>query len=120
MAGAEIGSAFIPVSDPERAAEWYERVLGLSTREISPWAAQLQGSDPDRTSLTLMGPRSGVAAKPGLAFATCNFVVDDLPATRGRLERAGHSPSPVDGSADVCLFFTMSDPDGNVLLIVDR
>ena len=55
-----------------------------------------------------------------MPFATCSYLVDDLDAARRRLEAAGAAPSPVDGSPEVCLFVTARDPDGNVLLVVDR
>lgn len=114
-----VGTAFVPVRDPAAAADWYAAALGLGIREVTAWSAQLHGGD-DRTVLTLMGPASGIRAEPGLPFATCTYLVDDLEAARGRLEAAGAAPSAVDGSPEVCLFVTARDPDGNVLLVVDR
>jgi predicted enzyme related to lactoylglutathione lyase len=114
-----VGTAFVPVREPAAAADWYAAALGLGIREVTAWSAQLQGGD-DRTVLTLMGPASGIRAEPGLPFATCSHLVDDLAAARGRLEAAGAAPSPVDGSPEVCRFVTARDPDGNVLLVVDR
>lgn len=114
-----VGTAFVPVRDPAAAADWYAAALGLEIGEVTAWSAQLGGGD-HRTVLTLMGPASGIRAEPGLSFATCNYVVEDLDSARERLAAAGASPSPVAGSADVCLFVTARDPDGNVLLVVDR
>lgn len=114
-----VGTAFIPVSDPETAARWYEAELGFSVRSTDEYAAVLEGVA-GAGAVTLMGPRSGISAQPGLPWATCNFVVEDLDAARARLDAAGWAPSAVDGAADVCLFFTVRDPDGNTLLVVDR
>ena len=36
------------------------------------------------------------------------------------LEAADCTTTEVEGDAAVCLFFTVRDPDGNVLLITDR
>ena len=44
MAGStKVGTAFIPVSDPQASARWYEGALGLRTKDANPWAAQLRG-----------------------------------------------------------------------------
>lgn len=115
-----VGTAFVPVRDPAAAADWYAAALGLGIGEVTAWSAQLHGGDDHRTVLTLMGPASGIRAEPGLSFATCNYVVDDLDSARERLAAAGATPSAVAGSADVCRFVTARDPDGNVLLVVDR
>ena len=115
-----VGTAFLPVRDPDAAAPWYEKALGLVATEVNQWSAQLRDPGAGSTALTLMGPQSGIRAEPGLPFATCNFVTDDLEGLRGRLDAEGLAPSPVDGSPDMCLFFTVNDPDGNVLLVVDR
>ena len=114
----KLGTAFIPVRDPGAASDWYEQALGLRSRDVNDFAAVLEADG--QAVLTLMGPRSGIAADPGLDWATCNFVVDDLHATRDRLDAGGHVPSAVDGAPEVCLFFTVRDPDGNTLLVVDR
>jgi len=70
--------------------------------------------------LALTGPASGIRAEPGPSFTTFAYLVDDLAAARGRLEEAGAAPSPVAGSRELCLFVTARDPDGNVLVVVDR
>ena len=115
-----VGTAFVPVRDPAAAADWYAAALGLEIGEVTARSAQLHGGGDERTVLSLMGPASGIRAEPGLSFATCNYVVDDLDSARERLAAAGATPSAVGGSADVCLFVTARDPDGNVLLVADR
>ncbi|MGN6636296.1 MAG: VOC family protein [Oryzihumus sp.] len=115
-----VGTAFLPVHDPEAAAPWYAKVLGLVATDVNQWSAQLRSPGAGSTALTLMGPLSGIKAEPGLPFATCNFVVDDLEDLHDRLDAEGLAPSPVNGWPEMCLFFTVNDPDGNLLLVVDR
>ncbi|HWK93259.1 MAG TPA: VOC family protein [Luteimicrobium sp.] len=114
---ARVGTAFVPVSDPERSADWYAAAFGLRVAEVSPWAANLEAAG--GTTLTLMGPASGMTS-PGLGFATHNLVVGDLDATRERFAAEGRGPGTVEGDPAVCRFFTLQDPDGNVVLVCDR
>jgi hypothetical protein len=67
-----------------------------------------------------MAPASGTKATPGLAWATCNFAVDDIERARAELQELGCEPSPIDGSLEVGRYFTVQDPDRNTLLITDR
>ncbi|WP_307073356.1 VOC family protein [Arthrobacter pascens] len=119
MSSAMITTAFIPVSDPSVAARWYSQILGLDILALDNWSAVL-GDGAGSTSLTLLGPESGIKATPGLKWATCNFLVQNLAGKRAELERQGIPVGAVEGSADVCLFFTLADPDGNTLLLTDR
>ena len=48
------------------------------------------------------------------------FPVEDLTGMRDSLLRNGHAVSVVEGDPDTCLFFTVRDLDGNVLLLTDR
>jgi predicted enzyme related to lactoylglutathione lyase len=116
---ARVGTAFVPVTDPATAADWYAAAFGLTVRTSTAWSALLDGPA-GSASLTLMGPASGIRAQPGLPFATHNLVVDDVDAARERLVAAGLTPSGIDGDPAVCRFFTTTDPDGNVLLVCDR
>ncbi|MDJ0455739.1 VOC family protein [Arthrobacter sp. NQ7] len=118
MTGTAITTAFIPVRNPQAAAAWYSRVLGLSIAEAGSFSAVLTGGG--TASVTLMGPDSGIQASPGLRWATCNFRVVDLAGTHARLEDSGVPVGSIAGAPDVCLFFTTQDPDGNTLLLTDR
>jgi len=114
---ARVGTAFVPVSDPAAAAHWYADAFGLRAVDTSPWAATLEAAG--GTTLTLMGPQSGMTS-PGLGFATHNLVVADVEATRERFVADGRNPGEIEGDAAVCRFFTLQDPDGNVVLVCDR
>lgn len=119
MASAAITTAFIPVNDPPAAARWYSETLGLDIQASNAFSAVL-GSGTGGPSLTLLGPESGIRAAPGLRWATCNFMVDNLAGKHAELERQGMRVGAVEGSPDVCLFFTFEDDDGNTLLLTDR
>lgn len=112
-----IRSAFIPVHDVRSATAWYAEAVHLPVIRVDEWAAQLGEAT---TSVTLMGPASGIRASPGLPFATCSFLVSDIRQAHREAEDRGLAPSPIDGDPDVCLFYTLHDPDQNVLLFVDR
>jgi catechol 2,3-dioxygenase-like lactoylglutathione lyase family enzyme len=121
MHSVQITTAFIPVADPAASARWYNRVLGFQIRSVEEWSAVLHpGEGVASPSLTLLGPASGIQAKPGLAWATCNFLVADLDQARSELEGHGCKPGAVEGAPEICLFFHIQDPDGNMLLITDR
>jgi hypothetical protein len=114
----KIGTAFLPVSDTAAASTWFRKAFDLTEHSVDPWAAVLV--DTKGTKLTLLGPASGVQAKPGLPWASHNLVVEDVLETHARMVDDGYATTNVTGDPDVCLFFSMRDPDGNVLLICDR
>ncbi len=113
MRVSSIGSSFVPVHHPPTAAAWYADRFGVDIESSSDATAVLRVGG---HRVTLMGPASGILAGPGLPWATCSFLVEDLEAARSRFEDA----SAMGGDPAVCLFFTAHDPDGNVVLVVDR
>ncbi|WP_460666139.1 VOC family protein [Kribbella swartbergensis] len=114
----KITTAFIPVAVPADSADWYSRTLGLRVEEVNEWSAVLRPGDGAKSmAVTLLGPTTGIQAKPGLDWATCNFAVADLDQVRADLHDQGHEPSPIEGTPDTVRFFTLRDPDANTLLI---
>lgn len=114
----KIGSVFLPVKDPATASAWFHHAFDLKEHSLDPWAAVLLDTEGNR--LTLLGPVSGIQAQPGLPWATHSLVVDDLDARHARMLDEGRAVTNVTGDPQVCRFFSMRDPDGNVLLICDR
>lgn len=112
-----IASAFVPVHDPVAAADWYREHLGLTVESASSFSAVL--TDGSRR-VTLMGPRSGIAATPGLPWASASYRVDDVARRAAALRERGLEVTDVAGDASVCLFITTRDLDDNVVLVVDR
>jgi predicted enzyme related to lactoylglutathione lyase len=101
----------VPVSDVERAAAFYEHVLGIPLLFTFPGTAFF---DADGTRLYLAKPTD--ADFDGRA--TCYFRVDDVGATLDRLEAAGANvrerPEIVFGTAEYDLWLAfVQDPDGN-------
>lgn len=119
MSSIAVTTAFIPVHNPAAAALWYSEMLDLEILTTNNSSAVL-GPTAGTTSITLLGPDSGIKVRPGLEWATCNFLVEDLYEKRATLQRLGVQTSELEGSADVCLYFTLQDPDGNTLLLTDR
>ena len=106
-----ITQILVPVSDVDRAAEFYERVLGLPLLFRYPGTAFF---DADGVRLYLARP-----TEPGYdGVATLYFRVDDVTATLQLLESRGATvrerPEIVhrDPEYDLWLAF-VSDPDGN-------
>ncbi|MGV9596774.1 VOC family protein [Streptosporangium sandarakinum] len=120
MATARIGTAFIPVTDVKESACWYSDMFGFQIGSVDEWSAVLSSETEGGASLTLLGPASGIQVSPGLSWATCNLVVDDLPQTHLLLRRHGCETGEIAGSPDVCVFFTTRDPDGNTVLVCDQ
>jgi hypothetical protein len=114
----KIGTAFLPVNDTATASAWFQKAFDLAQVSADEWAAVLV--DDAGTKLTLLGPTSGVQARPGLPWATHNLVVEDVFASHTQMLDQGYAVTNVAGDPGVCLFYSMRDPDGNVLLICDR
>lgn len=101
----------VPVSDVERAAEFYERVLGLPLLFKYPGTAFF---DADGVRLYLAQPTQADFG----GRATIYFRVDDVSGTFERLEAAGATirerPEIAhrDEAYDLWLAF-VKDPDGN-------
>lgn len=119
MPSTAVTTAFIPVHNPTAAALWYSEMLDLEILTTNDSSAVLRPAA-GTTSITLLGPDSGIKVRPGLEWATCNFLVEDLHKERAALQRLGIRTSEFEGSAEVCLYFTLQDPDGNTLLVTDR
>ena len=114
----KIGTVFLPVRDPAAASVWFQKSFDLTEYAVDDWAAVLV--DSAGIKLTLLGPTSGVPATPGLPWATHNLVVEDVFATHARMADEGYAVTNVTGDPAICSYFSMRDPDGNVLLICDR
>ena len=118
MHPVRITTAFIPVASPADSADWYSRALGLRVELVNDWSAVLRsGESIESTALTLLGPTTGIQAKPGLDWATCNFAVADLDQVRADLQGQGYEPSAIEGTPETVRFFTLRDPDKNTLLM---
>ena len=108
----EIGAVFVPVSDIVAARDWYCRLLGLVPGEVLFGHLYLlpmrDGSGLALDSKGYAGPHDG---KP-----IFHFNASDMPAARRHaLSVGGGEVSDItDG-----VFFTLKDPDGNLLMVAN-
>lgn len=111
MQPVKITTAFIPVANPGDSADWYSRTLGLRVDVVNEWSAVLRsGEGTESTALTLLGPSTGIQAKPGLDWATCSFAVADLDQVRADLLGQGYEPSAIEGSPETVRFSRFGIP----------
>lgn len=109
----EIGAVFVPVSDIERARDWYRALLGLPAGgeilfghlHVIPMR---EGSGLVLDSRDFRGPHD---RKPVFHFNSSK-----IEAARAHAVASGASETSAvtDG-----VFFTFKDPDGNFLMVAD-
>jgi catechol 2,3-dioxygenase-like lactoylglutathione lyase family enzyme len=115
-----VGTVGIPVTDQERALEFYRDTLGFEVRrdgEFAPGMRWLEVAPPGAaTSVALTPP--GMGAQPGvdtgIRFSTKDAEADHASLTAkgvdaGEILRFGEGVPPM---------FTFQDPDGNTLYVV--
>jgi catechol 2,3-dioxygenase-like lactoylglutathione lyase family enzyme len=120
---SQLGRVIIPVSDQDRALEFYVGKLGFEKRadipfgegdrwlEVAPQSAA--------TGIALMPPRPG--ASPGSDQTCIALTTDDLDAAYGALREEGVDvDDPMGGEGPVPRMFFLRDLDGNNLLVVEE
>jgi len=120
---AQIGRVIIPVSDQDRALEFYVEKLGFETRADTPFGEGDRWLEVAPTGSTaaiaLMPPRPG--ASPGNDQACIVFTTDDLDADHATLREQGvEVEDPIGGEGPVPRMFFFHDLDGNNLLAVEE
>jgi catechol 2,3-dioxygenase-like lactoylglutathione lyase family enzyme len=119
----EVGRVIIPVSDQDKALEFYTETLGFEKRADIPF-----GED-DRwlevapagsgAAIAIMPPRPGET--PHNDQACIVFTTDDLDADHAALkERGVDVEDPMGGEGPVPRMFFFRDLDGNMLLEVEE
>jgi catechol 2,3-dioxygenase-like lactoylglutathione lyase family enzyme len=119
----QIGRVIIPVSDQDKALDFYTETLGFELRSDVPFGENdrwLEVAPPGApTGLALMPPRPG--ASPGNDQACVALSTDDLNADHAALkERGVDVDEPMGGDGPVPRMFFFRDPDGNNLLEVEE
>lgn len=113
-----IDTVFLPVSDLDRAIEWYSALLGWQLGWRTEAAATLQAGGIPLTLLQYRYP--GVRQRPaGFKFqpvgeVAFNLFAPDLESAHRRLKEAGVEVSDIEAHG-VQREFRFRDPDGNVL-----
>ena len=119
----QIGRVIIPVSDQDKALEFYTETLGFEVRADIPFGDNdrwLEVGPPGApTGIALMPPRPG--ASPGNDQSCVVFDTDDLDGDHSALkERGVDADEPMGGEGPVPRMFFFRDPDGNNLLEVEE
>jgi predicted enzyme related to lactoylglutathione lyase len=118
-----VGTVIVPVSDSDRALAFYTEQLGCEKRidvaydEGRRWIEVALPGGETTIALTPPGPTAGPGSVSNVALAT-----DDVDAAHAALKDRG-----VDVDDAVSRFgdpvpplFTLRDPDGNEVLVVER
>jgi catechol 2,3-dioxygenase-like lactoylglutathione lyase family enzyme len=111
----------VPVTDQDRALEFYARVLGFETRLDSPFPGGrwIEVAPPGATTTLALAPAlegTSAGVDTGVRFTTA-----DADADHAALAAAG-----VDVDTEVLRFpgvppmFSFRDPDGNTLYVVEQ
>jgi catechol 2,3-dioxygenase-like lactoylglutathione lyase family enzyme len=116
----EVGTIGVPVTDQDRALEFYLEKLGFETRIDAPYGEGerwVEVAPPGATTtIALVRSREG---DPIGVDTQVRFTTEDAGADHAALRARG-----VDADAEVMPYpvpmFSFRDPDGNRLLIVQR
>jgi lactoylglutathione lyase len=117
----EVRTVGIPVSDQDRALDFYVGVLGLEKRVDAPFGngRWVEVAPPGAvTSVALVAAPE--AQRIGVDLAV-RFTTSDAEADRTALAAAGgHVDEAVFRVPGVPAMFTLRDPDGNTVVLVER
>ena len=118
---SDVRTVGVPVSDQDRALEFYVRVLGLEKRVDAPFRTGrwVEVAPPGAvTSVALVAAPD--AERIGVDLAV-RFTTEDADVDRAALFDAGVDVDEVViRIPGVPAMFTLRDPDGNTLVMVER
>jgi catechol 2,3-dioxygenase-like lactoylglutathione lyase family enzyme len=117
---SRVGTVIVPVSDQDRALEFYVGTLGFEKRidaAYAPGQRWIEVAPPGAETTIALVPRQGAPGGIEVSLAT-----GDADADHGELRGAG-----VEADADLIRMgesvppmFTFRDPDGNRFRVVER
>jgi len=119
----QVGTVIVPVSDQDRALEFYLEKLGFEKRADTPFGRGerwVEVAPPGAaTTIALIPPRSGepVGIDTHVGFTTNDADADHAHLRAGGVE-ADEAVMRMGGPVPPMFFFR--DPDGNSFLIVER
>jgi lactoylglutathione lyase len=118
-----LGRVIIPVSDQDKALDFYTEKLGFEVRADIPFGEGdrwLEVAPPgSEAAVAIMPPRPGQT--PHNDQACVVFTTDDLDADHAALKERGIDvEDPMGGEGPVPRMFFFRDPDGNMLLEVEE
>jgi predicted enzyme related to lactoylglutathione lyase len=108
-----VNCIYIPVSDPHKAADWYEKYLGLS--RVSPGGdVMLLGNGIWMfLSKGQQGQTSHFMGLDGSEVCSFTFETEDIVALHQSLTNSGAFVEPVEDFGNCGFKFWFKDPDGN-------
>ena len=115
----QVGTVGIPVTDQDRALEFYRGVLGFEARldaefaEGQRWIEVAPSGAVTTVALVRQQPGQPVGVDTGIRFSTADAAADHaaLEARGADVDEIIPFPVPM---------FVMRDPDGNTLFMVER
>ena len=119
----QLGRVIIPVSDQDKALDFYTGILGFEVRADIPFGESERWLEVAprgaATGIAIMPPRPG--ASPGHDQACVALTTNDLDADYATLREKGVDvDEPMGGDGPVPRMFFFRDPDGNNLLEVEE
>ncbi|MBM7579427.1 VOC family protein [Jeotgalibacillus terrae] len=118
----KVGSVFIPVTDLEYAAKWYQKHFHVRLIEHFEGGAGFYFPD---SAVQLGLIKTDSPQDPhfrdhhGQKNSSFNFVADDIAAVHADFTNEGIKVSPLSDFGGM-KFFECTDPDGNILSIVEE
>jgi predicted enzyme related to lactoylglutathione lyase len=107
-----VNCIYIPVADPQKATEWYEKNLGLS--RVSPGSEiMLLGSGMWLFLSRSPGQTSNFVGGDGAVISPFTFETEDIVKLHQSLTDSGASVEPIEDFGGCGLKFWFEDPDGN-------
>jgi catechol 2,3-dioxygenase-like lactoylglutathione lyase family enzyme len=118
----QVGTVMVPVSDQDRALEFYLDTLGFEKRTDVPYGdgeRWVEVAPPEAaTTIALVPPREGESA--GIQTRV-GLTTEDIDADHAQLRERGVDADDVMRMGDpVPPMFFFRDPDGNNFLVVER
>jgi len=110
-----IGGIFFKSANQKEMKEWYGTHLGLvdtGSGVMLPWREK---DNPEKEQMTIWSifPATTKYIEPSQASFMVNYIVDDLDALLGRLEKEGVRIDPKRQDESYGRFAWIYDPDGN-------
>jgi catechol 2,3-dioxygenase-like lactoylglutathione lyase family enzyme len=115
----EVATIAVPVADPERALAFYAGTLGLEVRRdvpFGPGARWIEVAPSEATTTIALAPHGGgpVGVDTGIRLAS-----GDCEADHRALRGAGVAVGDILRWPGVPPMFSLRDPDGNTLYVVE-
>jgi len=110
-----IGGVFFKSAKPKEMQEWYASHLGLADSGhgvMLPWR-EIDNPDSQQVTAWSIFPDNTKYFGPGPASFMLNYIVDDMDALLGRLEKEGVRIDPKRQDESYGRFAWIYDPDGN-------